>query len=49
MPALQATETASVRFDVLILEFDSWTNPAESALYPTSSCWCVADPSGDSE
>lgn len=29
--------------DLLIHEFNSWTNSKDAMLSPTTSCWCQAD------
>lgn len=29
--------------DLVIEEFDQWSNPRQWALSPTTTCWCQAD------
>lgn len=44
MPATTAVETTSVTCDLVIDEFDQWSNPAGPALYLCTTCVCrVAD------
>jgi hypothetical protein len=47
MPAHTTVETTTALSDLVIHEFDQWSNPAEPAFTPTSSCWCRQDPAGD--
>lgn len=44
MPATTTIETPTANSDLMISEFDQWTNPAESnALFYASFCICRSD------
>lgn len=44
MPRLTTVATVS---DLLIQEFNNWTNSTETMLSPTTSCWCQVDVTTD--
>lgn len=47
MSTSTAAEIPAALSDLVIQEFDQWSNPAEPAFTPTTSCWCRQDPAGD--
>jgi hypothetical protein len=43
MPALTAAETSTALVDLVIHEFDQWSDQAEPSFAPTTICWYGQD------
>jgi hypothetical protein len=43
MPALTATDTTTAAVDLVIHEFDQWSDQAEPSFAPTTICWYGQD------